>query len=655
MKRASAVFCAVSVLAPALALAQPAPTPASAPAAAAVPDSLVAEGIPPIPASLAEELAPYGEIRRAAFLDWHPTKREMLITTRFGETWQVHEVAMPKGDRRQLTFFKDNVRSGVHWRPNGDSFLFLKDSGGDENFQLFRFDARGSGATLLTDGRSRNTNDLHSHTGGLIAWASNRRNGNDMDLWVARADEPKSGKLLVEFQGGGFAPIDFSHDDKTILVLEEVSANESYLWTVDAATGAKTLLTPKGGAEKVSYSGGLFSNDGKSLYVTTDEGSEFQRLAHMDLATKKKTFLTSSIPWDVDELDLSDDGKTIAFVTNEDGASVLRLLDTASGKERPRPEVPLGVISGVRFHKNSKDLGFTLSAHNTSSDAYSLDVTTGALTRWTYSETGGLNAEGFAKPELIRWKSFDGKPISGFLYRPPKSFTGKRPVVIDIHGGPEGQYRPGFLGAANYSLEVLGCARIFPNVRGSSGYGKTFLKLDNGFLREDSYKDIGTLFDWIKAQPDLDADRVLVTGGSYGGFMTLAVATTYADRIRCALDVVGPSNFVTFLEHTSGYRRDLRRVEYGDERDPKMRAFLEKIAPANKTDRITKPLFVVQGKNDPRVPASESEQMVANVRKHGTPVWYLMAKDEGHGFSKKPNTNFQLYAGVLFMREYLLK
>ncbi|HKC26050.1 MAG TPA: S9 family peptidase, partial [Thermoanaerobaculia bacterium] len=392
MKRASAVLCAAFVFASALALAQPAPAPASAPAAApavAAPDSVVAEGIPPIPASLADELAPYGEIRRASFLDWHPTKREMLVTTRFGETWQVHEVAMPKGDRRQLTFFKDNVRSGVSWSPNGDSFLFLKDSGGDENFQLFRFDAKGRGAKLLTDGRSRNTNDLHSHTGSWIAWASNRRNGNDMDLWVARADDPKSAKLLVELQGGGFQPIDFSHDDKTILLFEEVSANESYLWTVDAATGAKSLLTPKGGAEKIAYSGGLFQKDGKGIYLTTDEGSEFQRLAHMDLATKKKTFLTSSIPWDVDEFDLADDGKTLAFVTNEDGASVLRLLDTATGKERPRPQVPLGIISGIRFHRDSKDLGFTLSAHDTSSDAYSLDVATGRIERWTYSETGG--------------------------------------------------------------------------------------------------------------------------------------------------------------------------------------------------------------------------------------------------------------------------
>jgi dipeptidyl aminopeptidase/acylaminoacyl peptidase len=254
----------------------------------------------------------------------------------------------------------------------------------------------------------------------------------------------------------------------------------------------------------------------------------------------------------------------------------------------------------------------------------------------------------------VRWKSFDGKTISGWLYRPPAKFTGKRPVIVNIHGGPEGQSRPIFQGANNYYLNDLGVAIIYPNVRGSTGYGKTFTKLDNGFLREDSYKDALALLDWIKTRSDLEADRVMVMGGSYGGHMTLAISTYYPDRIRCALDVVGIGNLVTFLENTSAYRRDLRRVEYGDERDPKMREFLNRIAPLNNAAKITKPLFVVQGGNDPRVPLSESVQMVETVRKHGTPVWYLMAKDEGHGFAKKKNRDFLLDSTVLFIREHLL-
>jgi dipeptidyl aminopeptidase/acylaminoacyl peptidase len=227
-------------------------------------------------------------------------------------------------------------------------------------------------------------------------------------------------------------------------------------------------------------------------------------------------------------------------------------------------------------------------------------------------------------------------------------------VVINIHGGPESQFQPGFLGRSNYYLNELGVAIVFPNVRGSTGYGKTFLKLDNGLLREDSVKDVGALLDWIGTRPELDASRVMVAGGSYGGYMTLAVATSYADRIKSAVDVVGVSNFITFMEKTEAYRRDLRRVEYGDERDPKIREFFTRIAAVNNVDKITKPLFIVAGQNDPRVPAQEGEQMVAAMKKNGRPVWWLMARDEGHGFAKKKNQDFQFYATIAFMQAHLL-
>ena len=226
--------------------------------------------------------------------------------------------------------------------------------------------------------------------------------------------------------------------------------------------------------------------------------------------------------------------------------------------------------------------------------------------------------------------------------------------MIVIHGGPEGQFRPVYLGRTNYYLNELGVSVLYPNVRGSSGYGKTFLDLDNGFKREDSYRDISALLDWIAAQPDLDAERVMVTGGSYGGHMTLALAVRENERIRCSLDIVGMSNLVTFLENTEAYRQDLRRVEYGDERDPEMRAFLERIAPLNHAQKITKPLFIVQGKNDPRVPYTEALQMAATVRANDTPVWFLMANDEGHGFAKKSNADFLFYSTIAFVQQYLL-
>jgi dipeptidyl aminopeptidase/acylaminoacyl peptidase len=624
------------------------------PAQIAPSENLAVEGVPPVPGSLAASVERYSNYRGASLVSWNPERREMLISTRFADVPEIHLVKMPGGDRNQLTFYADPVTE-AHFNPQkGGYFVFSKDVGGGEFYQLYRYDLGRGEVTLLTDGKSRNLGMVWAHGGKRIAYASTRRDGNDVDIWVMDPADPKSDHMLAKLDGGGWEPLDWSPDGRKILAIDEVSAEESSLWLMDANSGEKTLLTAKGDV-KVSYSGGKFSRDGKGIYVTTDTDSEFHRLAYIDLPTQQASYLTSDIHWDVAEFDLSDNGQMIAFATNEDGFGVLHLLDTATRKEKSLPKLPAGIISGVAWNKNNRDLGFNLTSARASSDVYSLDVETGKVDRWTFSETGGINTANLPEPELIHWKSWDGRMISGFLYRPPAKFTGKRPVIVNIHGGPEGQFRPGFLGRNNYWLNELGIAIIFPNVRGSTGYGKTFLSLDNGFLREGSYKDIGTLLDWVQQQSDLDSGRVLITGGSYGGFMTLAVATNYNDRICCSVDVVGPSNLVTFLEHTSGYRQDLRRAEYGDERDPKMREFLERIAPYNNAKNITKPLFVIAGKNDPRVPASESEQMVQIVRQNGTPVWWLLGKNEGHGFRKKQNVDYQFYATVMFVEQYLLQ
>ena len=618
-------------------------------------ENLVAEGIPKIPRAVADSVGRYSEFRAAGFASWHPLKREMLIETRFADTNQIHQVKFPGGARTQLTFFPDRAGGAVYQPVTGDSFLFTKDVGGGEFFQLYRYDFATGNVTLLTDGKSRNTDPHWSYQGDRIAYGSTQRTGNDVDIWVVNAADPASARLVAPMEGGGGSPSDWSPDGKQLLVTNYISAAESYVWLVDVASGKKELLTPKAGAETVAYSNARFAKDGKGVYFTSDQDAEFERLVYMDMISRKVSVLTPALNWDVDEFDLSKDGRWIAFEANEDGISVLHLLDTRTNKEVPLPKIPLGVIYGIAWRNNSREVAFSLSTASREYDAYSLDMASGKLERWTFSETGGLNTSGFAEPQLIHWKSWDQRAISGFLYQPPAKFTGKHPVMIVIHGGPEGQPRPDFLGRDNYYINELGIAIIYPNVRGSTGYGKTFQKLDNGFLREGSYKDISTLLDWIQTQPDLDASKVMVSGGSYGGFMTLAVATNYNDRICCSVDVVGPSNLVTFLEHTSGYRQDLRRVEYGDERDPKMREFLESIAPANHAKNITKPLFVVAGQNDPRVPASESSQMVQVVRQNGTPVWWLLAKDEGHGFAKKKNRDYEFYATVMFVKEYLLK
>jgi dipeptidyl aminopeptidase/acylaminoacyl peptidase len=625
-------------------------------AVVAPPESLVVEGVPTIPSSVAEAAGQYGEFRSALFADWEPGKRSMLISTRFAATPQLHVVSQPGGERHQLTFFTDAVRGGRFHPNGGDYIVFPKDVGGGEWYQLYRLDLATGKVTLLTDGKSRNSMGPWSSKGNEIAYTSTRRTGKDTDLWVINPAEPKSDRLLTKLDGGGWDPLDWSPDDKNVLLLEDLSVNESYLWLVDTTTGEKTAVTPRDAQERISYFAGQFSKDGKGIYVTTDKDSEFHRLAYVSLNTKAHEYLTTKIPWDVVAFDLSHDGKRIAFVANENGVGVLRDFPTDQKEiifHEPK-NLPSGVIGGVRWRESGRELAFSLTNAQGPGDLYSLDTVSDKLERWTNSETA-VPTKDFPSAELVQWKSFDGKIISGFLYRPAAKFTGKRPVLVVIHGGPEGQSLPTFLGRQNYLLNEMGIALVYPNVRGSTGFGKTFTLLDNGFLREDTYKDVNALFDWIATQPQLDASRIGVTGGSYGGHMTLAIATFYSDRIRCSVDIVGMSNLVTFLEHTENYRKDLRRVEYGDERDPQMREFLERIAPMNNIAKITKPMLVVAGKNDPRVPLSESDQIVEALKKSGTPVWYMMAKDEGHGYQKKANQDYQFYATVEFLKEYLLK
>ena len=548
------------------------------------PDSLVLDGVPPIPSEIAEKVGRYTEARAAVFLDWNPVKEGMLILTRFADTNQVHFVKQPGGARTQLTFFPDRI-DNASFGPKGDTFfVFSKAVGGNEFNQNYRYDLASGDVTLLSDGKSKNSSPVWSRDGALFAYTSTRRNGADTDLYLESPDSPKSDRLLAEVKGGGWSIADWSPDGSQLLAIEELSINESYLWLFDTKTGSRTELTPRPpqGKEKVSYSQALFARDGKGLFVTTDRDSEFQRLTYFDLKTKEHTYLLPNERWDIDDWDLNGDGTRIAYTSNERGLSKLHVIGlemqqgkmTATAQPDPtfNPPIAASVISGLKWQRgaNQNTLAFNVNGARSPSDVYTWTPATPSspAVRWTMSETGGIPSERFVEPRLVTWKTFDGRELSGFLYLPdPKKFPGPRPLIVNIHGGPEAQSRPIFAGRNNYLFNELGCAMIYPNVRGSAGYGKSFLLLDNGFKREDSYKDISALLDWVKTQPELDASRIMAFGGSYGGFMTLEVATHYADRIRCAIDVVGISNLATFLKNTESYRRDLRRAEYGDERE----------------------------------------------------------------------------------------
>lgn len=620
-----------------------------------VANNLVSEGIPLLSASIIDEVKPYTEARGANLVAWHPVNKQMIIATRFGNAVQLHQVKMPGGDRKQITFFDEPLGNASFEPTAGKYFLFTKDVGGNEFGQIYRYDMSTGKSTMITPGgKSQNGGITWNKKGTKILYTSTRRNGTDRDIYMMDPLNPASDKLVLQLEGGGWSMEDWSDDEQRIILNKGVSVNESSIWLYDMASAKNSRLLPETN-ERVVYTGGTFTKDGKSIYMGTDKDNEYVRPAKYDLATKKITYLVTGINWELTSFEITKDQKQAAFVTNEAGVSKLYIHDLVTNKYKQVTTIPTGIIGGTEWHNDNKTLGFSFVTATSSSDVYELNSATQKLTRWTESELGGMNLDGVEAPKLIKWKSFDGLEISGFLYKANKKFTGKRPVIINIHGGPEGQSRPGFIGRNNYFLNELGVSIVYPNVRGSTGFGKSFTDKDNGMKREESVQDIGALIDWIATQSELDASRIMITGGSYGGYMTLACAFHYNDKIKCALDVVGISHFTTFLKNTESYRRDLRRVEYGDEREPAMAAYFEKIAPLNNAEKITKPMYIVQGKNDPRVPYTEAEQMRDKIKNNGGTVWFLMANDEGHGFQKKNNVDFLFYTTVQFIKDYLLK
>ncbi len=631
--------CTLALLIPASALAGESTLP-DAPAAVTV------QGPTSVPAALVERLSAYQSTRWASIRSLSADGGTMLISTRFGALSQIHVVERPGGARRQITFRSEPTRSASFVPGTDRAFLYMGDIGGDEQYQIFRFDLDTGTSTLLTDGTSRHQSWSWSTAGDRLAFTSTARNGKDHDVWVGDGADPESRRLLVEAEGA-YTPVHWSKDDSAILIREYISRTESRLWIADAATGALTRVTGKREVQALRSS--VFGADADTLFVASDRGGEFTSLYRVERRGKrwKWTDLTPGIPWDVEGVSINADRTRVAFLVNEGGYSTLHLLDPATGEHHPAPGAPKGLITGLRFARGADLLGFTFSGPTRTGDAWTYDPVAGAATQWTFSEMGGLDPESFTAPTAIEYTTFDGRSIPCWYYRPPGE--GPFPVIVEIHGGPEGQARPYFRSRRQFLVNERGMAVLVPNVRGSSGYGKSYLKLDNGFLREDSVKDIGALLDWVGTTPELDADRVAVMGGSYGGYMVLASLVHYSDRLKAGVDNVGISSFVTFLENTREYRRDLRRVEYGDERDPKMRAHLEAISPVNNVEKIQAALFVGHGANDPRVPVGEAEQIVDAVRAAGHDVWYMRAENEGHGFRRRENRDLWVQLVVMFL------
>jgi dipeptidyl aminopeptidase/acylaminoacyl peptidase len=617
--------------------------------------NLIFENIPQAPAELAERLDGYLNGRQATPLGWSP-KGQLLIATRFADVDQLHLVEQPGGARRQLTFLHEPITEAAFSPdPVRSAYVFLKDSGGNENAQLYYQHLGEPTARLLTDGSSLNGAPVWSNSGREVAFFSTARDGRSFDIDIV---DPESGALprlgvAGDASGATWSVLDWSPDDSKLLVRKEVSTSEAYLYIVDLSSGQKREIEPSPG--KVGIADAKFTRDGQGVYLISDRDSEFARLRYVNLFTNDKTVISEHVPWDIEALAISRDGHYLAYVSNEAGAGKLNLLDLRTHQDLTPPRLPQsGIIGSLSFDATATRLAFGFAAANQPCDVYVLDIGENRLQPWTRSEPGAVDAAKFVLPRLTEFPTFDrvdgkARQVPAYVYEPATS--GSHPVLISLHGGPESQFRPGFDPWIQYMVNVLGFAVIAPNVRGSSGYGKTYMALDNGVLREDAVKDVGALLVWIGLQKDLDAKHVVVAGGSYGGYLTLATLVNYSDRLRGGVDVSGIADFVSFLTNTAPYRQNQRRMEYGDERDLEMRSFLRRISPVTNADRITRPLLVVHGKNDPRVPVSEAEQIVNKVRAKGGEVWYLLAADEGHGYRKKQNRDayYETFAQFLMM------
>ncbi|HEX5446943.1 MAG TPA: alpha/beta fold hydrolase [Pirellulales bacterium] len=614
------------------------------------PPAIATEDVPDVPAELVERLLQYQNMRAAQFLGWSPDGGGMLVQTRFGNSAQLHRVYEPGGRREQITFFDEPAGGRFIPEARDGALLATMSQGGNENQQVYLLDRVAYQMKLLTDGTSRNLLGPLRHDGQQMVVLSNRRNGRDTDLYLADPRRAASASLLMQTNGQFWTAADWSFDGKRLLLSRYVSINESYpaLFEIDRRE-RRPLPLPGDGTAAVGDM--AFTPDGRQAYVTTDGRGEFLELGRLDLQTLRYDWPTGDLRWDVRDVEVDRKSGRVALTVNADGASLLYLFD---GEQVKPLEVPLAVVSDLEFSPDGKQLGLTLARPDAPPDAYSIRLSDGELVRWTYSETGGLDPAKFVRPKQIQVPSFDGRQVPAYYFRPAKA-SKEHPaaVLISIHGGPESQFRPVFSSVTQFEVNELGLAVIAPNVRGSAGYGKTYLKLDNGPRREDSVRDIGAVLDWVAQQPELDSRRVAVIGGSYGGFMVLSSLVHFPDRIQAGIDIVGVANFVTFLEHTSPYRQDLRRAEYGDERDPEMRAFFERINPTASPDKIRSALLVAHGKNDPRVPFSEAQQIADRVRAAGRPVWTLYADNEGHGFAKKDNRDYLTAVEMMFLQKHL--
>lgn len=632
----------------------------------------------------------YLNIKSAGSPSFSPDGRQLIYLTNATGTSQIWLTDVVGGMPKQLTNYEDNI-GFARWLPDGSGIVFGKARGGDENTQFFWMRPDGNGVKELTsDPKVRHNFAKVSKDGKKIYYASNKRNRTYFDIYSM---DIATGKEEMLYQYDGNVNIAAVNDLGTQFVLSRAGTEKSLdndLFLVDVRTKKEIHLTPH--TEASEFGNVEFLAD--SLLMTSNDKREFEALVQLrqknasgdDWSESNRVTETVYGPnWDVGGVTLTHDGGMMAYTVNIDGYSgvYLRgietggkpLISTISAEDTVAVQLPgKGIVGGTTFSRDGSKLAFSFSSPTNNGDVWIYDIKSRKLSQVTQSDRAGIDPKTFVTPELIRFKSFDGREIPAWYYKPnararvstrAKQPTTERshafvplygkamnafPVIVSVHGGPEGQSRPGFNALFQYYLS-RGYAVLDPNVRGSTGYGKTYTHLDDVEKREDSVKDLAAVHEWLVKKGGADAKRIAVMGGSYGGYMTMAAVTLYPDLWAAAVNTVGIVNWETFLKNTSGYRRRAREVEYGMlDKDIE---FLRRISPIRKIDRIKAPLFVIHGKNDPRVPYTEAEQVVAALKGRGAIVEYKLYDDEGHGISKLKN-RLELYPLVAdFLDKYM--
>jgi dipeptidyl aminopeptidase/acylaminoacyl peptidase len=613
--------------------------------------NLVFDGIPERPSENTDTLDAYLSAREATPLGFSP-KGQLLIATRFGDVEELHAVDRAGGERRQLTFLREPIERGEYSPdPGRSAFFYLEDTAGDGATQIYYQRVGEIAARRLTDGKSRNTAAIWANSGREMAFATTARDGESYDIDIAEPETGALPHLAVTGDGAPWFPLDFSPDDRKLLVRKHVSSAEDYLYVIDLATGQKREVEPS--PSKVTIGAARFSRDGTGVYLISDKDGDYAKLRYVNIFTGEKTDISGRIPFDVESFAVSKDGHYLAYVTNEGGTGRLNLVDVRAHQDLSPPKLPfVGVIDSLSFDADSKLLAFGLAAANQPRDAYVLDVAANRLEAWTHSEAGPMDRTKLVVPRLSQFPTFDrtdgkSRQIPVYVYEPTGG--GPHPVLVLLHDGPQGEFRPSFDPWIQYVVGELGFAVVAPNVRGSSGYGRTFASLARGSSREDAVKDIGALVVWLGLDNRFDAKRVVVAGHGYGGYLALTALMNYGDRLKGGVAMSAITDFIGFLGGTAPYLKVGEREEFGDERDTETRAFLRRISPLTGAERITRPLLLVSGKNDARVPFAQSEELVNRLRSRSPAAWYLKANDEGDAFARWPNREayYRVFADFL--------